>query len=104
MSLPYLAPFFIFRPAPLSPPEPAAWGLAGARQISFAAPDGSRLTGWWLAPPGPAAPVILLVHGRSANISTRATIAKRLAADGCGILLFDYVATVKARGSRAKRG
>jgi pimeloyl-ACP methyl ester carboxylesterase len=34
--------------------------------------------------------VVLLVHGRSPNVSTRASIAARLRDDGFGVLLFDY--------------
>jgi pimeloyl-ACP methyl ester carboxylesterase len=48
------------------------------------------LFGWWLPPPTPATSVVLIVHGRSANISTRAAIAARLSADGFGVLLFDF--------------
>jgi fermentation-respiration switch protein FrsA (DUF1100 family) len=89
-TLPLWISFFIFRPAPLSSVEPARWGVAGAALIAFRARDGSRLTGWWLPPRAPAGPVVLIAHGRSANIATRAPIMRRLGRDGFGVLMFDY--------------
>src|SRR4051812_316882 len=88
-SLPLWISFFIFRPAPLAATEPARWGVAGARFIAFRAQDGSRLTGWWL-PPRASGPVVLIAHGRSANISTRAPIMRQLGLGGFGVLMFDY--------------
>lgn len=89
-TLPLWISFFIFRPAPLSPIAPERWGIEGAQAVAFAAADGSRLTGWWLPPRDTAGPVVLIAHGRSTNISTRAPIMRRLGTDGFGVLMFDY--------------
>lgn len=89
LAMPWAAPLFVFRPEPLASADPRRWGVA-AEEISFAAADGSRLSGWWAPPPRRDAPVLLLVHGRSGNIATRADIVRRLVADGFGILAFDY--------------
>ncbi len=66
------------------------WGLAAAKDVTIPSSGGNQLFGWWLRPPDPTGPVALIVHGRSANISTRAGIAAKLSADGFGVLLFDF--------------
>jgi pimeloyl-ACP methyl ester carboxylesterase len=83
-------PALIFRPTPLEKTDPAAWGLRGAVPMQARYGDGTSITGWWVRPPKPGSPVVLIVHGRSSNISTRAPVMKRLAADGMGVLMFDY--------------
>jgi pimeloyl-ACP methyl ester carboxylesterase len=100
--LPFAAPWFIFRPEPLASVDPRPWGVR-ARGASFAAADGSRLTGWWVPPPEAGAAVVLLVHGRSGNIATRAPIVRRLAADGFGVLAFDYRGYGASAGSPSER-
>lgn len=102
LALPLAAPWFIFRPEPLASLDPRPWGVA-AQGVAFPAADGSRLTGWWIAPPDAAAPVVLLVHGRSGNIGTRAPIIRRLAADGFGVLAFDYRGYGASAGSPSER-
>jgi fermentation-respiration switch protein FrsA (DUF1100 family) len=89
-TLPLWISTFIFRPAPLARTDPRLWGLQRARFVGFRADDGARLTGWWMPPRNPEAPVLLLAHGRSANMATRAPIMRRLGADGFGMLMFDY--------------
>jgi hypothetical protein len=89
LALPYAAPLLVFRPEPLASADPARWRVE-AREVGFAAADGSRLSAWWVPPPGADSPVVLLVHGRSGNIATRADIVRRLAQDGIGLLAFDY--------------
>ena len=90
LTLPFTLPFFIFRPSPLDPRDPGRWGLPTARSVRFRTADGSTLSGWWIPPPSHAGVTVVVVHGRSANISTRASIASRLGRDGFGVLLFDY--------------
>jgi pimeloyl-ACP methyl ester carboxylesterase len=85
----YWIPAFIYRPQPLYFHEPSRWGLDGAQEVSFMS-GGDRLFGWWAPPRNRASPVVLIVHGRSSNISTRASIASSLVKDGFGVLLFDY--------------
>ncbi|HEX8655318.1 MAG TPA: alpha/beta fold hydrolase [Allosphingosinicella sp.] len=102
LALPFAVPWFIFRPEPLASVDPRPWQVP-AQAVAFAAADGSRLTGWWVPPPGPGAPVVLLVHGRSGNIATRAPIVGRLAADGFGVLAFDYRGYGASAGSPGER-
>jgi fermentation-respiration switch protein FrsA (DUF1100 family) len=104
LALPYGVTYFIFRPTPLDRPDPHEWGLHEAKQITFRAIAGARLSGWWQPPPTLEAPVVLLVHGSSANISTRATIAQRLARDGFGALLFDYRGYGHSEGKPSENG
>jgi len=83
-------PVLIYRPAKLDRSDPNAWGLRGAVAMRTSYGDGTAITGWWYPPAREAAPVVLLVHGRSANISSRSSIMQNLAAQGMGVLLFDY--------------
>ena len=71
--------------------------------MAFAAADGSRLAGWWIAPRRDA-PVVLIAHGRSGNIATRAAAAQRLGADGFGVMLFDYRGYGASGGRPSERG
>jgi hypothetical protein len=89
LALPFAPPLFMFRPERLESPDPRRWRVP-AQAVVFEAADGARLSGWWAPPPDAGAPVILLAHGRSGNIATRADIARRLVADGFGLLAFDY--------------
>ena len=73
-----LAPRLVFRPLPLRPAEahPSRWGLADAREVNFQAADGVRLHGWWIpAERRSACGTVIVFHGRSANITTRASAA-----------------------------
>jgi pimeloyl-ACP methyl ester carboxylesterase len=103
LALPDLAPRFIFRPEPLENADPRRWQVPG-EEVSIAAADGSRLSAWWVPPRGDGAPVLLLVHGRSGNIATRADIVRRLAADGFGVLAFDYRGYGASTGSPSEQG
>jgi uncharacterized protein len=89
LALPYAAPLYMFRPERLDSADPRRWRVP-AQEVAMAAADGSLLSAWWAPPPSPAAPVLLLVHGHSGNIATRADTIRRLAADGFGVLAFDY--------------
>ena len=94
---------FIYRPSPLSNPDPQAWSLPTARSVTIRSGTSDRLFRWWLAPPTATAPVVLLIHGRSANVATRAPVAARLAADGFGVLLFDFRGYGRSTGRSTER-
>ena len=81
---------FIYRPTSLDKPDPATWGLKNASFVRFPYRDGTAITGWWSPPISKDEPVILIVHGRSGNIASRASVMERLTARGMGVLLFDY--------------
>lgn len=80
---------FIYRPTMLTRTDPRAWGLTGAVPMRVGYGNGAAITGWW-QPPTAGCAVALVVHGRSANVSTRAAIMRRLTDDGIGVLMFDY--------------
>ncbi|RYF17551.1 MAG: alpha/beta fold hydrolase [Oxalobacteraceae bacterium] len=83
-------PAFIYRPTSLNRSDPKMWGLREATAMRVPYNDGTAVTGWWSPPADADAPVVLLVHGRSANISSRSSVMQHLAAQGMGVLLFDY--------------
>lgn len=83
-------PAFIYRPTALIRSDPRSWGLGKAMAMRVPYRDGTTITGWWSPPARVDAPVVLLVHGRSANISSRLSVMQHLAAQGMGVLLFDY--------------
>ena len=103
VGLPYAAPWLVFRPDRLESADPRRWRVP-ARQAAIRAADGSVLSAWWAPPPSAGAPVVLLVHGRSGNIATRAGIVSRLAADGIGVLAFDYRGYGASEGSASETG
>lgn len=94
MLLSALMPRLGLRPEPLAPPrtDPARWGLASGKEVRFQAADGTSLHGWWIPAPraARACGTVILFHGRSANITTRAGIAAWLSGLGYNSLLFDY--------------
>jgi pimeloyl-ACP methyl ester carboxylesterase len=95
--------FFIFRPAPLAETDPRIWGLEQARLVSIRS-GGETLSGWWAPPRDAGGPVAMILHGRSANISSRAAVARRLVADGFGVLLFDYRGYGASSGRPSEQG
>lgn len=103
IALPDAVGWFIYRPEPLASADPRPHRVP-AQEVEIAAEDGSRLSAWWVPPPSAEAPVVLLVHGRSGNIATRADIVRRLAADGFGVLAFDYRGYGASTGSPSEQG
>jgi hypothetical protein len=103
VALPWYIHLFIFRPDPLAEASPQAWGLERGETVSFPAADGSLLVGWWIAP-SEGRPVVLILHGRSGNISGRAPVAALLGRQGYGVLLFDYRGYGRSGGSPSEEG
>ena len=89
---------FICRPTPLGRSDPGSWQLRGVATMRVKYGDGTTITGWRSRPDQKDGPVVLLVHGRSGNISSRAPIMQHLMANGIGVLMFDY------RGYGASKG
>jgi fermentation-respiration switch protein FrsA (DUF1100 family) len=73
------------------PVPPAADMLEGARDVKLRTSDGLEL-GAWLFPPG--APIngmtVLVANGNAGDRSLRTPLARALAREGFGVLLFDY--------------
>jgi len=77
---------------PSGGPVPPARGIIeGARDVTLTTSDGLRLRAWFV----PAASsgdgsTVLVANGNAGDRSTRAPLAKALAAEGLSVLLFDY--------------
>ncbi len=71
------------------PPIPPArtLGLAGARDVTFAAADGTRLAGWYI--PGRTHMAVVLMHGSHGSRLDTAAHLRMLARAGFGVLAFD---------------
>lgn len=95
---------FVYRPAALTPSAPKACGLAGAQEADIRSGSADHLSALWLPPDDSAAPVVLIAHGRSANVCARASVAARLRRDGFGVLLFDYRGYGRSSGRPSEAG
>jgi hypothetical protein len=80
---------FLYHPAPAFI-DPVSQGLAGAERATLEARDGTRLSGWWIAPKDPAKPVFLYFHGNADGLDRRAKRFRLMSADGSGILAMSY--------------
>ena len=70
---------------PSPPPQPLV-------EVPLAAEDGARISAWWLPPPRPDAPAVLMLHGNGENLETmrQAGLFADFAALGAGVLAVDY--------------
>lgn len=103
LTISFWIPLFIYRPEPLERTDPRAWGIGDGRLVTIPS-NGERLVGWWLRPRERDGAVLLILHGRSGNISSRAGIARRLAADGFGVLMVDYRGYGASSGRPSEHG
>ena len=79
-------------------------GLEGARELSFEAADGVRLSGLWLPLAG-AKGVVVHCHGNAGNVSHRFAMAERWRQSfGVSVLLFDYRGYGKSEGRPSEAG
>jgi uncharacterized protein len=62
-------------------------GVSGAHDVSFAARDGTRLSGWYA--PGTTGAAVLLLHGSHGTRADMVAHLRMLAAAGYGVLAFD---------------
>lgn len=84
----------LFPSPPVLDKPPAA---LGAEEVWFAAPDGSRLHGWFI--PGEGRSAILMAHGNGGDVSSRAAQIDRLhRVTGLPVLMFDYRGYGKSEG------
>ena len=85
----------ILFPSPPALDKPPA--ALGADEVWFAAPDGSRLHGWFV--PGEGRSALLMAHGNGGDVSSRAAQIDRLhRATGLPVLMFDYRGYGKSEG------
>jgi fermentation-respiration switch protein FrsA (DUF1100 family) len=80
----------IYLPATDAVPS-AATMLAGARDVQLTTSDGLQLGAWYVPARGPAATsTVLVANGNAGDRNLRAPLARALASQGFGVLLFDY--------------
>ena len=77
--------------------NPKSLGLA-YEDVTFTAPDGSRLHGWFIKSRGPARGTVLHLHGNAANIGNHLPLVAWLPALGFNVLMFDYRGFGKSQG------
>ena len=83
----------------------AATMLAGARDVQLTTSDGLRLGAWYIPARRPAGAVTVLVaNGNAGDRSLRAPLARGLANQGFGVLLFDYRGYGANPGSPSEEG
>lgn len=75
---------------PAGPPGPVERVLSGAREVSLRTTDGLALAAWFLPAAGAGGVTVLVAGGNAGNRADRAVLARRLAAAGMSVLLFDY--------------
>jgi pimeloyl-ACP methyl ester carboxylesterase len=83
----------------------AATMLAGARDVQLTTSDGLRLGAWYV--PGRVAAgtfTVLVANGNAGDRSLRAPLARALANQGFGVLLFDYRGYGGNPGSPSEEG
>ncbi len=78
------------------PSAAAGLGLPGARDVSFAAADGTRLSGWYV--PGRNGAAVITMHGSHGTRLDTVSHLRMLSAAGYGVLAYD------ARGHGASGG
>ena len=77
--------------------RPEQFGLQH-EDVFFAAPDGSRLHGWWLPAKGAALGSVLHLHGNAANVSNHLPLVAWLPAAGFNVLMLDYRGFGRSQG------
>jgi fermentation-respiration switch protein FrsA (DUF1100 family) len=83
----------------------AATMLAGARDVQLTTSDGLRLGAWYVPARRPAGTfTVLVANGNAGDRSLRAPLARSLANQGFGVLLFDYRGYGGNPGSPSEEG
>lgn len=90
----------VYVPSRGCPPPPR--GLA-VEEVSFEAPDGTRLVGWYGAPAAGRG-TVLVCHGNAGNLADRGEYAAMLLDRGLGVFLFDYRGYGRSEGRPSEEG
>jgi uncharacterized protein len=84
---------------------PVATMLADARDVQLTTSDGLRLGAWYIPARRPASTfTVLVANGNAGDRSLRAPLARALANQGFGVLLFDYRGFGGNPGSPSEEG
>ena len=92
-----------YRPGHARVPAPADLGLF-AEVVTFAAPRGPKLHGWWLPAAGIVQGTVVYCHGNTGNLGNHVEWIKWLPAHGFQVLTFDYRGYGNSEGSLTRRG
>ena len=82
---------------------PADFDLA-VEEVSFAAPGGPRLHGWWMPAEGEARGTVVYCHGNAANLTRHVRYVSWLPSRGYSVLLFDYRGYGASAGAVTRAG
>lgn len=82
---------------------PADYGVT-AEDVTFAAPGGPQLHGWWLPAVGESRGTVVYCHGNAANVTLHARYVTWLPARGYSVLVFDYRGYGKSLGRASRDG
>lgn len=98
-----IADGFFYRPDSELHATPATYGL-DVEAVSFAAPGGPRLHGWWVPAPAPATGTVVYCHGNHRNLTWHARFVAWLPRRGFNLLVFDYRGYGQSDGSPSRAG
>lgn len=77
---------------------------ARGEEVSFAAPGGPKLHGWWLEAEGERKGTVVYCHGNAANITLHTRYVSWLPAKGYAALVFDYRGFGRSEGTVTRAG
>src|SRR5690242_3605385 len=81
-------------PAPRAKlPDPKRVGVENGERVELVSADGTKLAGWYLAPPSPTSrtsPGMLWFYGNGENIATIWPIVREFQPPGTAVLVLDY--------------
>jgi len=81
-------------PAPRAKvPDPKRVGVENGERVELVSGDGTKLVGWYLAPPSPTSrtsPGLLWFYGNGENIATIWPIVREFQPPGTAVLVLDY--------------
>lgn len=72
--------------------------------VTFAAPDGPQLHGWWLAAKGTQRGTVVYCHGNAANVTLHTRNVAWLPKLGYAVLVFDYRGYGRSQGRASRAG
>lgn len=84
---------------------PADHGLREVERVSFSAPNGPDLDGWWVpATATPSLGTVVYCHGNSDNLTLHTRYIAWLPARGFNVFVFDYRGYGRSGGSPSREG
>lgn len=94
---------WFYRGGPGPVPSPAALQLT-AEELTFTAPDGPVLRGWWLPAQNTSLGTVVFCHGNKGHIGRHLGAVRWLPAHGFAVLLFDYRGYGDSEGTPTRAG